>query len=83
MSDNNEDNRQQETAEEQPVIQETAEEQPVTAEAVEEKPAEQETAKEQPAELGSEESNGALDKSFSKTIKVLANKARNRKKSFK
>ena len=34
-------------------------------------------------ELGSEESNGALDKSFSKTIKVLANKARNRKKSFK
>ena len=55
MSDNNEDNRQQETAEEQPVVQETAEEQPVTVEAVEEKPAEQETAEEQPAEQGSEE----------------------------
>lgn len=55
MSDNNEDNRQQETAEEQPVVQETAEEQPVTAEAVDEKPTEQETAEEQPAEQGSEE----------------------------
>ena len=50
MSDNNEDNRQQETAEEQPAVQETAEEQPVAAETVEEQPTEQVAAEEQPSE---------------------------------